>query len=119
MVESFTDKFVKSDVVESPKDVILDGVVIKIDKGQLKEFVPKEKWDKFDNLEQETLLVHFETAFKGRNLTGSDKISYYPKGSIPSNSNLGKFIQKYDSIAVGVKIKVEFDGNGYSSIKLK
>ncbi len=104
-------------VVASPKDEILDAVIIKIEKGLLSEFINPEVHHKFDNLESETLLVHFETKYNDRIIGGTDRIRFYEEPMI--NSNLGKFITKYNTLKVGIKIKVEFNADGFSSIKIK
>lgn len=111
-------KMTNKDVIESPKDEILDGVITRIDKGMLREFLPENIDEtKWTNLEQDTLLIHFETKYNDRNIGGTDRLSYYEKPM--SNSKLGKFLSKYKQLAIGQEIKIEFDGEGFSSIKLK
>ena len=118
-METLNDfKMNSSQVKESPKDVKLDGVIIKIDKGILREFLPENidltNWEGLDN---ETLLIHFETKFEDRTIGGTDRLTFYEEPL--SNSKLGKFLQKYDELKVAQRIKINFNGKGYSSILLE
>ena len=115
MVKVFNESIDKSKVVESPKDQILDGVIVKIEKGLLSEFIDPQYQEKFDNLEQETLNIEFEVHFNDKILKGNDRFAYYEEPM--SNSKLGKFIEKYDEFKAGVKIKIEYNGKGFGKIK--
>lgn len=117
------DKFTetKEDIVKSPKDEILEGVITSIKKGTLREhFEEIERPDiaaKFkDGLDDLYIFVQYETAFNGLNLKGSDRFRHYSPPQ--DNSNYGKFLMKYSDVGVGGKIKIIFDGNGFSKIKL-
>jgi len=114
MAEAFTMD--KKCVVESPKDEILEGVIVDVIKTKWSEFIDPTKINKFDNPEEEIVKVKYETLYKNNHLKGEESFKYYPAPM--ANSNLGKFLMKYNNIAVGVKIKVIFDGKGVSSIKL-
>lgn len=116
MVKVFNEKMTKENVIASPKDEVLKGVIISIDKGLLSEFVPVEVHPKFDNLEQETLNVTVECDFNNKKIKVTDRLAYYPEPM--TNSKLGKFLNKYDELAVGVEIKVIFDGDGFGKIKV-
>ena len=108
----------KDSVVESPADIILSGAITKIEKGQLREFIKPEYHSKFDNnLDKETLLVHFEARFDERIIGGTEKVAYYAEPM--SNSKLGKIITKYGEFRVGKEIKIQFDGDGFSHIVTK
>lgn len=117
MVKDYNTVLTVKDVVASPVDEILDGVIIKIEKGLLSEFIPESVHSKFDNLEQSTLNIHFQTTYNEKNIGGTDRIAFYDEPM--TNSKLGKFLTKYEELKVGQKIKVEFNGDGFSSIKLK
>ena len=106
----------KNQIKDVPKDTIQDGIVIAIDKCNWKMIVPADKLHKFENPDEEVLVVKYETKYNDSNLKGEDTIRYYAE-PFP-NSNLGKFLTKYDNLEVGSKVKVTFDGNGFSSIKL-
>ena len=62
-------------------------------------------------------MIHFETKYNDRHIGGTDRLRFYEEPMI--NSNLGKFIMKYETLKVGTKIKVEFNSDGFSSIKIK
>lgn len=117
MVSQYSEKQTKSDVVQSPKDEILNGVIVDIKKGLLSEFIDEKHHSKFDNLEQEILEIQFETKFNDNILKGFDKMPYYKDPM--SNSKLGKFLTKYEKLEVGTQIKVDYDGDGFGTIKLK
>lgn len=106
----------KSEVVQSPKDEILDGVIIQFQRGKLKEFLKPEVHPKFDNLDQETLVLHFETRFNDKIIKGTDRMPYYEEPM--SNSKMGKFLNKYDKMIIGAKVKIMYDGDGFGHIKL-
>ena len=116
MVSQYSEKQNKSDVVQSPKDEILNGVIVDIKKGLLSEFVDSQYHTKFDNLEQEQLEIQYETKFKDKILKGFDRIAYYEKPM--SNSKLGKFLTKYETLDIGISIKIIYDGDGFGKIKV-
>tara|TARA_R100001591_G_scaffold39587_1_gene51207 strand:+ start:5398 stop:5739 length:342 start_codon:yes stop_codon:yes gene_type:complete len=106
----------KKDVVESPKDTILDAVVIAANKTCWAEIIAPDKLAKFDEPNKEIIQILFETAFNGTNLAGEDTMAYYEKPM--SNSKMGTFLIKYDSFEPGTKIKVIYDDKGFASIHL-
>lgn len=114
MVKVFNDKLTKESIVQSPKDVKLDGVITGIEKGLLSEFVDPRVHDKFDNLEQETLNIHFECKFNDKSIKGTDRLAYYSEPM--SHSKLGKFLEKYGELKAGQSIKVDYNGKGFGSI---
>lgn len=116
MSKLFTEKIDKSVIIESPKDEVLTGVIIQIERGLLSEFVAPEVHSKFDNLDQETLNFTIECTFNGKKFKVNDRIAYYTEPM--SNSKLAKFLEKYDTLEVSKQIKVIFDGNGFGKIKL-
>jgi len=117
MVENFTEKFTKEDIVASPVDETLSGVITQIHKGVLKEFLDIKVHEKFDNLDQETLKIDFEVKFNDMIIKGNDRIAYYKEPM--SNSKLGKFLKKYGEFKIGVEIKVNYDGEGFGKISVK
>lgn len=117
MVSEYSETMDKSKVVASPKDEVLDGVVVRIQKGFLSEFVDPAYHSKFDNLEQEHLLIHFDVKFEDKILKGSDRVAYYSEPM--TNSKLGKYLLKYGELKVGQSIKIDYDGDGFAKIKLK
>jgi len=116
MVSVYSEKQKKENVVTSPKDEILKGVIISIEKGLLEEFLDESVREKFDNLDQPTLKIYFEYEFNNIKIKGSDRIPYYEKPM--ENSNLGKFLNKYEKLETEVIIKIIFDSKGFGKIKL-
>lgn len=112
----------KEDVVASPKDEILDAVIVSIKKGTLREhFEEIDRKDiiaKFDSgLDDNYIFIDYETKYNELNIKGSDRFRHYSPPM--ENSNYGKFLMKYSNVGVGGKIKVIFDGKGFSKIKLE
>ena len=114
MVKVFNEKMNKSAVVASPEDVTLDGIIVNIEQGMLREFIDEKVHDKFDNLESEQINIYFEVQYEGRTLKGNDRFAFY--GEPMSHSKLGQFLNKYNDLAVGVKIKVQYNSKGFGSI---
>ena len=116
MVKMFNEKMTKENVVASPKDEILNGVIIGIEKGLLSEFVKPEVHHKFDNLQQETLNILIDCDFKDKKIKVTDRLPYYAEPM--TNSKLGKFLNKYEELIIGAQIKVIFDSDGFGKIKV-
>lgn len=111
------------DVIETPKDIIEDAIVTKLIPTTWREFLKtktteKNKYEemlqKFQEPDKQIVVIHFKT--EKTNVEGNDTANVYTP--IPDNSKLGKIITKYGGLNVGRKIKVAFDGNGYTSIHL-
>lgn len=110
------------DLVETPKDKIEDAIVTRLVQTTWREFLktttdPKkyeEVLEKFKEPDKKIVVIHFKT--DQTNVEGNDTANVY--NPIPDNSNLGKIISKYGGLNVGRKIKIAFDGNGYTSIHL-
>jgi hypothetical protein len=116
MVQIFNEKMTKEQIVQSPKDCVLDGVITSIEKGLFSEFLDEKVHDKFDNLERPTLNLKFECKFQDRTVKGNESIAYYEEPM--SNSILGKFLDKYSELKAGQVIKVDYNGKGFGSIKV-
>ncbi len=117
------DKFkeTKEDIVETPKDIVLEGVIVGIKKGTLQEhFDEIERPDiaaKFTKgLDDTYIFVEYETAHNGLNIKGSDRFKHYSPPM--DNSNYGKFLMKYSNVGIGGKIKIMFNGEGFSKVIL-
>lgn len=113
-METFNEDMTKDKIVASPQDQVLEGMIVVIEKGLLKEFLDPSVHSAFDNLDQPTLKVYFECKFNDRVIKGNDRIAYYEDPM--SNSTLGKFLAKYDKIKVGVEIKVLYNKDGFGKI---
>ena len=117
MVIEFDKKMNADCVTKSPKSETLNGVIVKIEKGLLEEFLDDSVKSKFDNLDQPTLKIYFEYKFDGVTIIASDRIPYYENPM--ENSNLGKFIDRYKELKVPQEIKISFDNKGFGKIKLE
>ena len=116
MVEVFNKKLDKSVIVASPRDEILNGVIVQVEKGLLREFLDESVHSKFDNLDQDTLKFTIECEFDNKKFNVIDRIAFYDEPM--SNSKLAKFLNKYDTLEVGKQIKVIFDKDGFGKIKV-
>lgn len=106
----------KSVVVRSPKDEILEAIIIDVNKTKWSEIISTEKINTFDEPDKALVQIKFEAAFEGKILKGDDKFTYYENPM--SNSKLGKFLERYEDLDVGVKIKVIYDKDGFGKILL-
>ena len=116
MVTVFSETMTKAQVVASPKDEVLSGVITTIEKGLLSEFLDERVHSKFDNLEQPTLRIGFEVSFGDKTIKGNDRLAFYDEPM--ANSKLGKFLEKYGELKAGQEIKVLYDGDGFGKIKV-
>ena len=116
-MENFDKTLTEKDVVQSPADCVLDAVILQIQRAKLEYFIPKEVHDKFENLDQETLLITFETKYNDKVFKGTDRLAYYEEPM--SNSLLGKFLTKYKTLQVGKQIKVAYNSKGHSKISVE
>ena len=101
-----------------PKDTILDGIIVRITDGQVKDFAKNWK-----NPEQPAIQVHYECG-TGENIIQDDTIFTYLMGEdkvveYTMKSNIGKYKVKYGHLpTVQDKIKVITNSDGYGQIKL-
>ena len=107
----------KKQVVQVPKDTILDGIVIDVKKSTWLQIISPDKIGKFENPNDEILVISYECKFNDKILKGEDTVRYYPEPM--ANSKLGQFLEKYENLKAGVSVKVEYSGDGFPSIKLK
>lgn len=113
-MEIYNNTISKDKIVASPVDTVLDGVITKIEKGKLSEFIDPKVHGSFDNLDQETLRIQFEVKFSDKVIKGNDRLAFYDEPM--SNSKLAKFLTKYEELKSGVQIKVIYDSNGFGKI---
>lgn len=106
----------KNQVIKVPKDTVLDGVIVDIEKTTWANIIDPEKLSKFDEPNQEILRIKYEYQYEGNVLTSNESFKYYEKPM--ANSKLGKFLNKYETLKVGVSIKIDIDGNGFPSIRI-
>lgn len=120
MSEVYNAQITKKDIVASPEDVTLDGIIISITKGLTSEFVDSQYHKDFDedSLKKEQLSIDFEVTFQNRKITGNDRMNFYEEPL--SNTSMAKFMVKYDEgLKVGTKIKVQYNSKGFGKIILK
>jgi hypothetical protein len=103
-------------VIESPKDEVLEAIIVSVEKTTWRNIISPEKLNKFDSPDEEIVEIKYQTKFKGNTLTNSETYKFY---DFPmSNSKLGLFLTKYGDLEVEKKIKVYFDENGVPKITL-
>ncbi len=119
MTEVYNAEVTKEDIVASPKDEILNGIIISINKGLLSEFVDSQYHKDFDeeSLKKQQLSINFEVTFENRTISGNDRMNFYKEPL--SNTSMAKFFTKYDGgLKVGTKIKVQYNSKGFGKISL-
>jgi hypothetical protein len=103
-----------------PKDSIIDGVIINIDDGTVKEFV--KDTTKWDNPEGKAINLTIEVKVGESSVKFNELIAYVERDGITSytkKSKLGKFKGKYNKLPeVGDVVKILTDKEGYGEIKL-
>lgn len=106
-------KMNKENIKIKPKDAIHDGIIIDMEIKSWAEHLKDrpEALAKFAEPKKEMIFITYEAAgFKGIE-------PYTPMSEPTENSKLGKHIIKYNKAPViGDKIKVKFNGQGYSEI---
>jgi hypothetical protein len=117
MVKEYISQVNESDIVQSPVDVKLDGVVVKVDIGLMEEFLSDAVKAKFDNLDQETLNITVECKHGDQHVRCTDRISFYKNPH--DRAALARYIKKYGGDPqVGQTVKVDFNSKGFGSIVL-
>ena len=108
----------KVEILKSPVDVILDGVILSVDKGLLSEMIPKERQAGWDNLDKVHLTYQFECQYEGNHFKGDDRVRFYDPA--PSGSNIAKLQNKYGGKIPGVgdTVKIVYGSDGFGKIKL-
>lgn len=106
----------KEEVIESPKDTITTGKVVGVEVSTWREFInDEEKIKKFgDDADKDIVIIRFECLEHGFN--GTQTYSYQNPPS--DRSNLGRFLNKYESFDEGTEVKIDYDENGFMSIRL-
>lgn len=106
----------KDKVIKVPKDTILDGVVIDVVKTTWLQIISPDKINRFENPNDEILVIKYQCKWEDKVLTGEDTYKYYENPF--ENSKLGSFLTKYEDLKAGIKIKVVYSGEGIPAIKL-
>lgn len=100
------------DVREVPKNDVVDAAVIDIKVKTWRDIISAEKIDKFDNPDEEQIIVKYEAAgFIREEKFRNDK-------NPTTTSRTGRYLVRYSEFKIGQIIKVDFDNDGKSSILL-
>ena len=104
-----------------PNDTIFDGIIINIEDGTVSQFVEDmSKWSCPPT--QPAIRTTTQVMYEGHNFEVTTIFTYENvdgKTSYSTNSKLGKFKKKYTNLpAVGTRVKVMTNDNGYGLIKL-
>lgn len=119
MTEVYNSEVTKEDIVASPKDVVVEGEILSINKGLTSEFVDPQYHKDFDeeSLKKEQISIDFEVTFENRKISGNDRMNFYKEPL--SATSMAKFLTKYeDGLKVGTKIKVKYNSKGFGKISL-
>lgn len=106
----------KEIVVESPKDTVLDGVIVEAYKTTWREIIDPKKIENFNEPDKEIVQLKWQTKYKDKVLSGDDTFAFYKEPM--SNSKMGKFLLKYSELGIGIPVKIIFSGEGFGTIKL-
>jgi tRNA U54 and U55 pseudouridine synthase Pus10 len=104
-----------------PKDTVLDGVIIAIKDGVVKDFV--QNLDKWKNKEQPAIEVTVEIKVEEESVQHHQVFTYSNglngETEYGKTSNLGKFKRKYESLPkVAQMVKISTNKDGFGTIKL-
>lgn len=104
-----------------PKDSILDGVIIDIKQGMVKDFVYELTNWKGDQ-DQTAINLIIEISVDKRIVKVEQMFTYKEEDGITvyyQNSNLGKYHKKYGKLPeVGDKVKIITNNDGFGKIKI-
>ena len=105
-----------------PKDSIVDGVIIDIQDGKVKDFV--KNLDKWKDENQPAIEVTVDIKTADDSVKHAQVFTYEAgedgKTLYGAKSNLGKFAKKYGSLPkVALPVKIITDDSGFGTIKLE
>ena len=105
-----------------PPDKVLEGAIIRVEDGQVKDFV--KNLSKWRDPDQKAINVVMQVVFEGKNYDFEQVFPYFldEKGYLihSERSNFGKFKKKYGSLPkAGVKIKGLTNEEGYLRLVFK
>jgi len=107
----------KDVVVQVPKDTLLDGVIISVEKTKWNKIIDPDKLHKFEFPDEDIVQVKYEVKHEDKIMKGDETFRYY---EFPmANSKLGKFLNKYETLKPEIKIKVDYNTKGIPSIRLE
>lgn len=104
------------------KDELYNGVIIEIQDGTVQDFVAPAALEKFNNKDSKAINLIVEVMMGDQRKLINQFYTYIDDDGITkytSNSNLGKYVSKYDKAPeVGDQVKVISDERGYGSVKI-
>lgn len=99
------------DLKAIPKDDIIEGIIINLEVKTWNDITKDEtKRKNLKNPDGKVLFVKYEVD----ELIRENKFPFTEKPT--TNSKYGRFIIKYGDFAIGQKIKIQFDSDGYTEI---
>lgn len=101
-------KYGINDLIKMPP--FAEAVIVNIEVKASKEVFG----DKASKPEQKVLVISYENSELG--IKNNEIYNHYPVGKVPEKSKLGRFIAKYASLSIGVKINLLQKTSGYYSI---
>jgi len=117
----------KSEGGNLPEDSILTGVITRIDDGIVKDFIPKEHHEKWNNLDSHAIELNIELHFEENGEKKVENIKQLftyidedGKTKFTPKSNLGKYFKKYDKLPEpGDQIKIITNESGHGKVKIE
>jgi len=119
----FWDGVKEVETEKIPPGTRVDGVVINIRKGLIKDLLPDGVADKWDNADSEAIEVEVEYEYKGRNYTKRKLMSlpqsFLQNKEVSKKANISKWKKSYgDYPKIGQKVFLIADGDGYFQFML-
>lgn len=112
----------KNDLREVPSNKTIESVVVDVKVTNWLEIlgsdklIEEQKKGNFENSEKQIIVV-VKTDSQG--FIREEKFTLYPEVAPTNRSKYGKFVTRYDKAPeVGMKVQVDFDGEGKSQILL-
>lgn len=104
-----------------PPDTILDGVIIAIKDGKVKDFVTNtEKWQ--GDVEQTAINIVVEVKNGDESVTIEQVFTYNVRNEVTTfapSSNMAKYNKKYGKLPeAGDKVKIQTKSDGFGKVKL-
>jgi hypothetical protein len=132
LMEELKD-FESTDVKEGPKDTTMDGKVTAkwlttwrehittttkdqktADERLVKLATSMAGFNRPGSIDDKIVVIQYET--NDGKYSGEEKCTYFENPH--EKSKLGRIIKKYGGLKVGMKVAIDFDGKGYTSIRL-
>ncbi len=103
-------KYSKADLVKMPK--FSTAIVTNVELKTSKEVFG----DKATVPDQKVIVVTYVN--DGENIRNNETYTHYPFSNVPEKSKLGRFINRYDTLSIGIKVDLSLKASGYYGIVL-